>query len=56
MVIHRQALREITSEASRFNNGRNWDLFAGYVVPPSWNGMPPKWQRLFLFLAPPASS
>lgn len=55
MVTHRHAVREITNEASRFNDGRNWDLFTGFAVPPSWNGMPPKWQRLFFFPASPPS-
>jgi hypothetical protein len=49
LVIHRHALREIANEASRFHQGRNWELFTDYDVPPSWNGMPPKWQRLFFF-------
>lgn len=49
MIMHRHALREITNEASRFHGGRNWDLYTDYYVPPNWNGMPPKWQRLFFF-------
>jgi len=49
MVMHRHALRELTNEASRFHAGRNRDLFANYYVPPSWNGMPPKWQRIFFW-------
>jgi hypothetical protein len=49
MVMHRHALREITNEGSRFHEGRNWDLYTDYRAPPGWNGMPPKWQRLFFF-------
>ena len=49
VVMHRHALRELTNEPSRFNQGRNWELFTNYYVPSSWNGMPPKWQRLFFF-------
>jgi hypothetical protein len=49
IVAHRHALREIINEASRFHQGRKWDLFTDYYVPPSWNGMPPKWRRLFFF-------
>ncbi len=49
MVRHRHAFREITNESSRFHAGRNWDIFADYEVPGSWNGMPPKWQRIFFF-------
>ena len=49
MVLHRHAFRELTNENSRFHGGRNWDLFTDYEVPASWNGMPPKWQRLFFF-------
>jgi hypothetical protein len=49
MVLHQHAFRELTNQTSRFYNGRNWDLFADYEVPASWNGMPPKWQRLFFF-------
>ena len=48
-IMHRHAVREITNERSKFNDGRNWDLFTDYPVPSSWNGMPPKWQRLFFF-------
>jgi hypothetical protein len=49
MVRHRHAFREITNEASRFHGGRNWDLFVENDIPTGWNGMPPKWQRLFFF-------
>ena len=49
MVAHRHAFRELTNCASRFHGGRNWNLFADYDVPPSWNGMPPKWQRFFFW-------
>jgi hypothetical protein len=49
MVMHRHAYKEITNEASRFHDGRDWDLFKENSVPTSWNGMPPKWQRMFLF-------
>ncbi len=49
VVMHRYALRELTNETSRFHQERNWELFTNYYVPPSWNGMPPKWQRLFFF-------
>ena len=49
MVSHRHAFREITNTESKFHGGRNWDLFTDYYVPPSWNGMPPKWQRIFFF-------
>jgi hypothetical protein len=49
MVMHRHAFREITNEASRFHNGRNWDLFKENSVPTGWNGMPPKWKRIFFF-------
>jgi hypothetical protein len=51
IVHHRHAYREITNQKSRFYDGKNWDLFTGYVVPASWNGMPPKWHRLFFFPA-----
>jgi hypothetical protein len=49
VVLHRHAVREITNECSEFNDGRNWDLFTDHPVPSSWNGMPPKWQRILLF-------
>ena len=49
MLIHRHAFREITNEASRFHDGRNWDLFKENSALPSWNGMPPKWQRILFF-------
>lgn len=48
-VLHRHAFRELTNTNSRFHGGRDWDLFANYYVPPGWNGMPPKWQRIFFF-------
>ena len=49
MVMHRHAYKEITNEASRFHERRNWDLFQENSVPTGWNGMPPKWQRIFFF-------
>jgi hypothetical protein len=49
MVWHRHAYRELTNSDSCFHGGRNWDLFANYFVPSSWNGMPPKWQRIFFW-------
>ena len=49
MVMHRHAYKEITNEASRFHEGRNWDLFQENSVPTGWNGMPPKWRRIFFF-------
>ncbi len=54
VVRHLHAFRELTNEASRFHSGRNWNLFTNYYVPPSWNGMPPKWQRIFFFPNKPA--
>jgi hypothetical protein len=48
-VQHRHAFREITNHNSQFHSGRNWDLFTKPGVPQGWNGMPPKWQRLWLF-------
>ena len=35
MLIHRHAFREITNEASRFHEGRNWDLFKENSALPS---------------------
>ena len=49
VVRHLHASKEITNEASKFHEGRNWDLFTNYRVQLSWNGMPPKWQRIFFF-------
>ena len=49
MVAHRHAFRELTNGTNRFDGERNWDLFANYDVPASWNGMPPKWQRIFFW-------
>ena len=49
MIVHRHALREITNKRSKFNDGRNWDLFNDNPVPAGWNGMPPKWRRLLFF-------
>jgi hypothetical protein len=48
-VLHRHAFRELTNRSSRFHDGRNWDLFANYEVPSDWDGMPPKWQRIFFW-------
>jgi hypothetical protein len=48
-ILHRYAIRELSNYDSRFHAGRDWDLFTGYYMPPSWNGMPPKWQRIFFF-------
>jgi len=49
MVLHRHALKEISNPNNRFDSTRNWDLFSNYYVPPSWNGMPPKWHRIFFW-------
>lgn len=49
MVRHRHAFREIDNPTSRFHAGRNWEIFSDFEVPESWNGMPPKWQRIFFF-------
>jgi len=49
MVHHRHGIKELTNFASLFHEGRDWDLFTGHVVPTEWNGMPPKWQRLFFW-------
>jgi len=49
VVLHRHAFREVDNPASIYHQGRKWELFTDYYVPPSWNGMPPKWQRFFLF-------
>jgi hypothetical protein len=43
-VRDRYFFRELTNQESRFYAGEDWDLF---IVPPPWNGMPPKWRRLF---------
>jgi len=48
---HRHAFRELTNEHSKFHAGRDWDLFDDRPVPAEWNGMPPKWQRIFFFPA-----
>jgi hypothetical protein len=40
MVLHRHAFRELTNDACRF-----------HYVPTAWNGMPPKWQRIFFWPA-----
>ncbi|PZR82043.1 MAG: hypothetical protein DLM68_16575, partial [Hyphomicrobiales bacterium] len=49
-TMHRHAFSEMTNETSQFHKGRNWDLFKENAVLPNWNGMPPKWQRILLFV------
>lgn len=49
MVGHFDQYREVTNLASRYHEGRDWDLFPEGPPLSSWNGLPDKWQRIFNF-------
>lgn len=46
-LLHVHRYKEISNPRNRFDSQKNWDIFKDYRVPESWNGMPPKWHRIF---------
>jgi len=47
MMVLRHLLEEVENPKHRFARAKSWRLFKGFEVPHEWNGMPPKWHRLF---------
>jgi hypothetical protein len=47
MVWNGHQFRETANSQHRFDGSANWLLFAGFQVPEQWQGMPPKWVRVF---------
>jgi hypothetical protein len=47
LVAIRHLVEEIENPKHRFDGGKDWRLFRSFKVPREWNGMPPKWQRIF---------
>jgi hypothetical protein len=48
-ISHRHAYFERDNPKNRFEATRCWDVFSDHPIPTSWNGMPPKWQRILMF-------
>jgi hypothetical protein len=49
MLKHEHVFKEISNPKNRFDSSRNWDMFAEPNAGGSWNGMPPRWERLLFF-------
>jgi hypothetical protein len=47
LTVMRHLQEEIENPKHRFDMTKSWRLFKGFQVPAKWNGMPPKWQRIF---------
>jgi len=47
LMVLRHLQEEVESTNHRFDRTRSWRLFKGFQVPAGWNGMPPKWHRIF---------
>jgi hypothetical protein len=47
LMVFRHLVDEVENPKHRFDQTKSWRLFKGFSVPPEWNGMPPKWQRIF---------
>jgi len=47
LVVHRHLVEEVENPKHRFDQSKSWRLFEGFDVPRGWNGMPPKWERIF---------
>jgi hypothetical protein len=43
----RDLVEEVENPEHRFDGTKSWRLFKDFRVPPKWNGMPPKWHRIF---------
>ncbi len=47
LIAMRHLQDEVENPKHRFDMTKSWRLFKGLKVPAGWNGMPPKWQRIF---------
>jgi hypothetical protein len=47
LVVHRHLVEEVENSKHRFDRSKIWRLFKSFQVPRGWNGMPPKWHRIF---------
>jgi hypothetical protein len=47
LMVSRHLVEEVQNSTHRFDQTKDWRLFRGFVVPREWNGMPPKWHRIF---------
>jgi hypothetical protein len=54
LIRHDHAFKEISNPNNRFDRTRDWnmfthDIFGNPQAPRGWNGMTPRWKRLFRF-------
>jgi hypothetical protein len=49
IMVFRHLQEEVENPKHRFDTTKSWGLFKGFQVPHEWNGMPPKWHRIFSF-------
>jgi hypothetical protein len=47
LTVHRPLVDEVENPKHRFDMAKTWRLFKGIQIPREWNGMPPKWHRIF---------
>src|SRR3990167_5592670 len=47
MIWMRHLHREVENPEHRFDRTKSWLLFQHFDVRPEWQGMPPKWHRIF---------
>jgi hypothetical protein len=48
LMVFRHLQEEVENPRHRFDMTKSWRLFdKGFEVPREWNGMPPKWHRIF---------
>jgi hypothetical protein len=47
LMVLRHLQEEVENSDHRFDMTKSWRLFKGFKVPAGWNGMPPKWRRIF---------
>ncbi len=47
LTVMRHLQEEVENPKHRFDMTKSWRLFKGFQVPREWNGMPPKWHRVF---------
>jgi hypothetical protein len=47
LMVLRHFQEEVENSNHRFDMTKSWRLFKGFQVLIGWNGMPPKWHRIF---------
>lgn len=49
VLMHDHTFKEISNHNNRFDQARDWDMFAEPQAARGWNGMPPRWRRVLFF-------